>query len=617
MLDLNSIRNEQNMNLWRLSEYQKITKYEWYLKKIPKIVHFYWGAKTLPFLKYLTVFSFMKYNPDWEIRFYSPLTLSEKKTWTTFEHKFERNLNNDYMFLLRKLPLKFFELDVNIPNIEDPREIPEVIKSDYLRWDILSNVGGLWSDMDILYFRSMNELHLNSPENANIDTIVSINDNGKDTYHSIGFMLSSPKNQYYTYIHQKAIRTKINFNSYQTHGSELLNKEFSSPAEIQKRFQNCVVGNIDMMTVYPYHTHKQIPELFLIRSQLNFTSKTIGIHWYAGFPDSQVFLNHVDYNNFLDYKNTILGKIMEHVMKTKSIDLFLELTTKCIYKCVFCHNPKMQPNERRTITLNDIKGIDSLLEYARMVDITGYGEILAHPDFENIIKKLSDKNVPIRFVTNGYLLNEKNRNLIYNSTVDEVVVSLNSLNKHTYKQLMGVDGLEVVLYNINEFVKQYKKTLYFSFVMNAYNFDEVPSFIRLAKHYNKNISCLGLTPTLTYTPDLIIKDTLENRTKIIEWKAYAEKIGAQFNIFNFDTQVGSTQRVQNLSEQIKNCDWVYTKFFINSKGVVTPCCWSKMIMGNIFKQSFEEIWNGDRYTKLRNAIKNGDIAYCKNCRKDG
>ena len=56
---------------------------------------------------------------------------------------------------------------------------------------------------------------------------------------------------------------------------------------------------------------------------------------------------------------------------------------------------------------------------------------------------------------------------------------------------------------------------------------------------------------------------------------------------------------------------------------VVPCCQTlgppneeKSILGHLDKESLEEIWNGERFSKLRKAHKDNNfdsIDYCKNC----
>ena len=142
----------------------------WHLTKIPKIAHFYWGNEKLPYLRYLTISSFCKYNPDWKVRFYYPKYRQTKKTWNSKEHKYEIIVKKDYTEELKKLPITFVEIDFE--SLDLSNDLTEVHKSDYLRWFLLANVGGLWSDMDIIYIDSMNNISLNINDNNELNTLI-------------------------------------------------------------------------------------------------------------------------------------------------------------------------------------------------------------------------------------------------------------------------------------------------------------------------------------------------------------------------------------------------------------------------------------------------------------
>ena len=60
----------------------------WHLTNIPKIVHFYWGNEKLSYLRYMSVYSFRKLNPDWKIKIHVPGALSMiAPTWGSNEQK--------------------------------------------------------------------------------------------------------------------------------------------------------------------------------------------------------------------------------------------------------------------------------------------------------------------------------------------------------------------------------------------------------------------------------------------------------------------------------------------------------------------------------------------------
>ena len=63
------------------------------------------------------------------------------------------------------------------------------------------------------------------------------------------------------------------------------------------------------------------------------------------------------------------------------------------------------------------------------------------------------------------------------------------------------------------------------------------------------------------------------------------------------------------------CDWIAGQAFINLRGDMAICCINqKIIMGNVFKQSVEEIWNCNRYRDLRQRLYAGRLpAFCSGC----
>lgn len=156
----------------------------WHLQ-IPKIFHCYWGGNKLPYLRYLTIDSFHRLNPDWQIRYYYPLNPVSEHSWSTTEQKYSDTWEN----WVDKIDSKSIQtIGISFDGIR--KEMSEVHRSDYLRWQLLATIGGLWSDMDIIYIKPMDSLYINVPENADRQTVVCISKYG----HSVGFMMGVPHN---------------------------------------------------------------------------------------------------------------------------------------------------------------------------------------------------------------------------------------------------------------------------------------------------------------------------------------------------------------------------------------------------------------------------------------
>jgi MoaA/NifB/PqqE/SkfB family radical SAM enzyme len=315
-------------------------------------------------------------------------------------------------------------------------------------------------------------------------------------------------------------------------------------------------------------------------------------------------------------KNYLRTKIPR--IPSKKVDVFLNISTVCNYDCIFCNRDV----EKKIIRLNDMK-LDDLVSHARTVDITGYGEITCHPDFLEIIEIFSKKKIPIRFVTNGARLSKEYVDILINSEIYEIVISLNSLNSKTYSKLCGTSArLEKTLSNI-EYLLSCNPSfpIRLSFVITSYNMNEIPDFIKYAKGKVASITCMGLTPTLQkhYPVDLIIENNVMNRKYLDSMRELATAEGVSAFILDLENQSTLDSPIDpvRLKKMIKTCDWVYSKFFVEPDGQVGPCCWSSVRLGSVKMNNFDEIWYGKQYDLLRNAIKEGNTTYCKNCRRLG
>jgi len=248
----------------------------WFLKHIPKIVHFYWGGKKLPYLRYLTIKTFGQLNPEWTIKYYYPTHPTENESWESGEQKYNDNWD-DYVNAIMsahriiKVPVDFSDMGID-------NDLSEVHKSDFLRWTLLSSSGGLWSDMDILYYKPLKDITINNKRNEDKKSVVCISDYG----HSIGFLMSRSNNNDFRKLGQMATSHYLR-HSYQCMGSLLFNKVFPDVASMDN------ATNIPMHTVYPLNAN-QVKQVFGW-GNMHRQNGNIGIHWYAGSKEAGDFLN--------------------------------------------------------------------------------------------------------------------------------------------------------------------------------------------------------------------------------------------------------------------------------------------------------------------------------------
>lgn len=325
------------------------------------------------------------------------------------------------------------------------------------------------------------------------------------------------------------------------------------------------------------------------------------------------------YSRYTAFGNYCINNIRKFTLKPDDkVDLFLNFSTVCNYNCVFC-NRDVEPV---IIRLSDVENLDELLSHANMVDITGYGEITAHPEFEKIIELFSAKGVKLRMVTNGSRLTATLIDKITQANFKEMVISLNSLNPETYPKIHGKNTrLERVLDNLKTLMaKKPNFPVRLSFVITSLNFNEIGDFLVFAKEKGfSSVTCLGLTPTLKdrYSDDLIVHNTEENRIYLNDMRTVAKNLGVVAALPYLENQQVGEEKIDpaRLKKMVQGCDWVFSKMGIEPDGRVVPCCWSRVELGNIKIQSFSDIWYGEKYKELRKMVLRGDTTYCKNCRR--
>lgn len=289
----------------------------WNLKKIPKIAHFYYGGNTLPYLRYLSISTFHQQNPDWQINFYYPKTISRDVPWLTYEHK-DTLLNTDFFSKLYDLDIILKEVDFEDIGIDN--NLSEVHKSDFLRLYLLSTVGGLWSDTDIFYYRPINNIDINQTINDEANTCFCI-DLSKDLRfcHYIGFLMSDINNEAFKKLFYES---KENFNKtqYQCIGTKLYSKIFPTIRSIKEQFKSLYPINISKNSVYPYNS-KEISNIYTINTTNSINTKeqsNIGLHWYGGHPLTYGFLRSTD-GGLKNLPNNLLGKLINEVQHHPAI----------------------------------------------------------------------------------------------------------------------------------------------------------------------------------------------------------------------------------------------------------------------------------------------------------
>ncbi len=293
---------------------------------VPKILHVYWDKSPLSYLQLLTVITFHYYNPDWQIFVHVPTErYTGDLTWNTPEQKINYN-GKDYTDTLLNLPY-VTKKDICFADIGFNNTMPEVFKSDFLRWHLLGTTGGCWSDMDIFYTGPMSSItpegFMIVGEGHKVDTGVCIRDDtdpysvtGRVLIHIVGFHLACPNNALFKKLSELSPKA-LNVKNYQSIGSHLLRAVLPQSSTITKHFHTLNVINISSEVVYPF-SDKQVDQIFNATNHHLISSRTIGIHWFNGSPISKMYNNEFS-NDFGQLKPCTMTDLINNFYETSGL----------------------------------------------------------------------------------------------------------------------------------------------------------------------------------------------------------------------------------------------------------------------------------------------------------
>ena len=63
------------------------------------------------------------------------------------------------------------------------------------------------------------------------------------------------------------------------------------------------------------------------------------------------------------------------------------------------------------------------------------------------------------------------------------------------------------------------------------------------------------------------------------------------------------------------CRFLWNELFVAVNGDVTPCCiQGRPVVGNVFKENLDQVWNGEGMREMRRRLRDGDpVDCCRDC----
>ena len=270
----------------------------------------------------------------------------------------------------------------------------------------------------------------------------------------------------------------------------------------------------------------------------------------------------------------------------KLTSLMLYATTKCQSRCQHC---SIWQKSEEYLTLDDIVKImgSKCITSHTKVGLEG-GEFVLHPQADEILGWF-DKYHPNYHLLSNCLSVNKVVDAIENHHPKQLYISLDG-DRETYKRMRGVDGYEHVV----EVIERCKDRIPISlmFCLSPWNsFKDMDYVIRLAKQYEIDVR-IGIYNTMSFF------DTKEEMMDVSRMP-YLAKIPESINETeeNFDF-VALYDEWKSGRLQL-GCDSIFSELVIHSNGNVPLCQNLDVMLGNVHKNSLDEIFNSKRSRKIQ------------------
>ena len=226
----------------------------------------------------------------------------------------------------------------------------------------------------------------------------------------------------------------------------------------------------------------------------------------------------------------------------------LSITDVCNYKCTYClpQGYKKTPGDVRSfMSAEEISRLTKALTALGVskIRLTG-GEPTVRKDFFDILKDMKqNSNIPrVTMTTNGYRLN-KIANQLHQAGLDGINISIDSLNRETFKKLTGHDRLNEILEGIKILQKLNFKNIKVNAVLlkdindTPEEFEKFGNFIKNNKIDFRFIELMQTGDNLDYfrknhVASKIFKNYLEKNKWIPQ--TYGKDAGPSLNFIHTD-----------------------------------------------------------------------------------
>ena len=270
-----------------------------------------------------------------------------------------------------------------------------------------------------------------------------------------------------------------------------------------------------------------------------------------------------------------------------------------------CNRYKVPSKPEEEISIETIKKLPEMY----FTNITG-GEPFIRDDLKDIVRELLKKSDRIVISTNGFFT-DRIVELCKEFPQVGIRISIEGLEK-TNNEIRGLDdGFNRGYTTLKKLVDMGMKDVGFGMTVQDRNAADLVPLYNISDELGMEFATASLHNSFYFVEsNNIIKDRLtvaqnfeDLVNRLLDSNSPKKWFRAYFNhgLINY---IFSQKR-------LLPCDMSFDTFFIDPYGDVMPCNGTKekQVMGNLNRQSWEELWNSEQAEKVRSFVRNCD----RNC----
>ncbi len=308
--------------------------------------------------------------------------------------------------------------------------------------------------------------------------------------------------------------------------------------------------------------------------------------------------------------------------------VYIEVTNRCNLLCKTCPRTFFDREPLKTLTYEEFVRIAEQFPEMRRASLHGIGEPLLNKELSQIIKYLKGRDIEVIINSNGTLLTPTWQEALVESGLDEYRCSIDGAKPETYARIRGANLLHKLVEGLGGLVKTKARfqaetpRLSIWCVATKDNLAELPELVRLAARlgvpevYLQRMTYFAQEPQQQYglaRQELAIFGPDHNYQEevIAECEILSAELGLDFRAAGARDPRHSLEAARPIDfTPWQACMRPWTTAYITANGNCLPCCispfathnYDSLILGNLFEQSFADIWRDHLYQDFRTRL---------------